>query len=476
MSSAASGRPPGRHTVLADIDSSAYHSLRQRPVTRAERYALGKSLRDRVHRGELAGWDPPPDRPDPIRLIEINHHGRQPHLIPVRVGRMAHSPYGFLRGSAVVMAEDVARLPSTGITPVVCGDSHLGNFGFFASPERDLVIDLNDFDEAHPGGWEWDLRRLVASIWVAGRQNGASEQECGEAVRSCVTSYRLELRRLADEPLFSRSFTRLDVDRLAGETAQPLADEVRRSARRARNRTSDRALPRFTQEVDGVRRIVEEPPLITRVPDREAEAVAVALDEYLLTLSTHWRRVLGGYTLLDVAHKVVGVGSVGLRAYVALLEGSSPEDVVFLQLKQARRSVLARYVHGESAWHAHQGQRVVEYQQALQTVSDPLLGWTTVDGLQYYVRQFRNMKGSIALDAMDPRALIDYAGVVGQLLAKGHARTSGASMIAGYLGRSEKVDDALCEFARRYADQTEADHAALLAAVDSGRLPIERGV
>ncbi len=476
VNSAAPGQGPNRHTVLADIDSAAYHSLRQRPVTRAERYALGKSLRKRVPRRTLAEWTPQPDRPDPVQLIEENHRGRVERLIPVRVGRMIASPYGFLRGTAVVMADDVAHLPSTGITPVVCGDSHLGNFGFYASPERDLVIDLNDFDEAHPGGWEWDLRRLVASIWVAGRFNGASEDDCGAAVRSCVSAYRLELRRLADEPLFSRSFTRLDVDRLAGETAGPLADEVRRSAARARNRTSDRALPRFTQEVDGVRRIVEEPPLISRLPDDEADALADALDDYLPTLSTHWRRVLGGYTLLDVAHKVVGVGSVGLRAYVALLEGSSPEDVVFLQLKQARRSVLARYVHGESAWHAHQGQRVVEYQQALQTVSDPLLGWTTVRGRQYYVRQFRNMKGTIPLDAMDPQALIDYTGVVGQLLAKGHARTSGASMIAGYLGRSEKVDEALSTFARRYADQTEADHAALVAAVDKGRLPVERGV
>ncbi len=466
---------PARHNVLAEIDSGAYHSLRQRPVTRAERYALGKSLRQRVPRNSLADWAPPTDRPDPVRLIEVSHQGRLPQLIPIRVGRMIASPYGFLRGTAVVMAEDVARLPSTGITPVVCGDSHLGNFGFYASPERDLVIDLNDFDEAHPGGWEWDLRRLVASMWVAGRQNAATEDDCAAAVRACVLAYRQELRRLADEPLFSRSFTRLDVDRLADEHT-PLADEVNRSAKRARNRTSDRALPRFTREVDGVRRIVEEPPLITRLPDREAEALAEALDDYLPTLSTHWRRVLGGYTLLDVAHKVVGVGSVGLRAYVALLEGSSPEDVVFLQLKQARRSVLARYVHGKSAWHAHQGQRVVEYQQALQTVSDPLLGWTTVDGLQYYVRQFRNMKGNIPLDAMDAHALIDYAGVVGQLLAKGHARTSGASMIAGYVGRSERVDDALCTFARRYADQTEADHAALVAAVDSGRLPVERGV
>jgi len=295
-------------------------------------------------------------------------------------------------------------------------------------------------------------------------------------VRSCVASYRLELRRLADLPLFTRSFVRLDVDRLTAETAGPLNEEVVRSAKRARHRTGDRALPRFTHEVAGQRKIVEEPPLITRLPAQEAEWLAQALDDYLETLPSYWRRVLGGYTLIDVAHKVVGVGSVGLRAYVALLEGSSEDDVVFLQLKQARRSVLARYVHGESAWHAHQGQRVVEYQQSLQTVSDPLLGWTTMDGLQYYVRQFRNMKGRIPLDAIDAAALSDYAGVVGQLLAKGHARTSGASMIAGYMGSSDRVDKALGTFARRYADQTEADHAALVAAVDRGLLPVERGV
>jgi uncharacterized protein (DUF2252 family) len=464
------------HVVLAEADSTAYQSLRHRPVARAERYAIGKNLRKRVPRRSLADWTPPDDRPDPVKQIMVSHEGRVDRLIPIRVGRMIASPYGFLRGTAVVMAEDVARLPTTGITPVVCGDAHLGNFGFYASPERDLVIDLNDFDEAHPGGWEWDLRRLVASIWVAGRHNGATEEQCGASTLSCIASYRQELRRLAEEPLFSRSFGRLDVDRLAAETAGPLQAEVARAAARARNRTSDRALPRFTREVDGVRKIVEEPPLITRLPEREAELLAEALDEYLLTLASHWRRMLGGYTLLDVAHKVVGVGSVGLRAYVALLEGSSAEDVVFLQLKQARRSVLARYVHGESAWHAHQGQRVVEYQQALQTVSDPLLGWTTMDGRQYYVRQFRNMKGTMPLDAIDAAALTDYAGVVGRLLAKGHARTSGASMIAGYLGSSDRVDQALCTFARRYADQTEADHAALVAAVDRGLLPVERGV
>jgi uncharacterized protein (DUF2252 family) len=255
-----------------------------------------------------------------------------------------------------------------------------------------------------------------------------------------------------------------------------LRDEIKRAAARARRRTSDRVLPKLTSERDGQRRIIADPPLITRVSEAEAEQLARGLDEYLGTLASHWRRVMGGYTLVDIAHKVVGVGSVGLRAYVALLEGSSPDDVVFLQLKQARRSVLARYVHGESAWHAHQGQRVVEYQQALQTVSDPLLGWTTVGGYQFYVRQFRNMKGSVALDSIDGAALADYAAITGHLLAKGHARTSGASMIVGYAGSSDKLDVALARFARLYADQTEADHAGLVKAANRGDVPVERGL
>ena len=321
------------------------------------------------------------DRPDPVELIKDSHMGRLDWLIPVRVARMVTSPYGFLRGTAIVMADDVPRLPATGITPVICGDAHLGNFGFYASPEGELVIDLNDFDEAHPGCWEWDLRRLVASIWVAGRENGRTEEQCHAAVLACVGAYRDEVRFLAEQPLLMRSYNRLDVGRLhETATEKSLRDEIERSAKRARSRTSDRALPRFTAEHEGERQIVEEPPLITHVSEQDAEAIAEALDDYLLTLAPHWRRVIGGYTLVDIAHKVVGVGSVGLRAYVALLEGSSPDDVVFLQLKQARRSVLAQYVHGDSAWHAHQGQRVVEYQQALQTVSDPLLGWTTVGG------------------------------------------------------------------------------------------------
>lgn len=474
VSDVAPGARP--HTVLAMAEGDAFGSLRKRPTSREERFAIGKALRKKVPRKSLGRWEPPAGRRDPLQLIRESHEGRLDELVPIRVGRMVSSPYGFLRGTAVVMAEDVAGLPATGITPVICGDAHLGNFGFYASPEGELVMDLNDFDEAHPGSWEWDLRRLVASIWVAGRANSSSEKHCADAVTSCVSAYRAEVAFLAEQPLLMRSYNRLDVKRLhESATEKTLRAEISRSAKRARSRTSDRALPRFTREHEGSRHIVDEPPLITHVSDQDSEEIAAALDEYLTTLAPHWRRVAGGYTLLDLVQKVVGVGSVGLRAYVALLEGSSADDVLFLQLKQARRSVLATYVHGDSAWHAHQGQRVVEYQQALQTVSDPLLGWTTVGERQYYVRQFRNMKGTIPLDSMDAAALSDYAGIVGHLLAKGHARTSGASMIAGYVGGSDKLDRAMARFAKAYADQTEADHEELVRAVRRGAIAATEG-
>jgi uncharacterized protein (DUF2252 family) len=468
---------PGGHVVLATADSTPYASVRGRPIPRAQRRALGKALRRTAPRESLGDWSPAPDRRDVVDQLAENHEGRIDWLVPVRVGRMVASPYGFLRGSATVMAEDLAHLPATGIMPVIGGDAHFGNFGFYASPEQQLVLDINDFDEAHPGSWEWDLRRLCASVWVAGRENGAGEDACADAVTACSAAYRDQLWQLFEQPLLSRSFQRLDLVRLhATASDESLRKEIEQAARRAMRRTSDRALPRFTQEHEGGRRIVEEPPLITRLDDDESERLAAALDDYLLTLMPHWRRVLGGYTIVDMAHKVVGVGSVGLRAFVVLCEGSSPEDVLFLQLKEARRSVVAPYVHGDSAWHAHQGQRVVEYQQALQTVSDPLLGWTTVGERQFYVRQFRNMKGTVALDGIDAPALTDYAGICGQLLAKGHARTSGASMIAGYLGKSDRADQALGRFARTYADQTERDHESLVAAVRRGKLAAETGV
>jgi uncharacterized protein (DUF2252 family) len=465
-----------RHTVLAATDAAGFASLRHAATPRAERYAMGRRLRERVPRSALAAWHPDERRADPVQQVIASNEGRVDRLVPVRIGRMAASPFAFLRGAAGVMAEDFSGLPATGITPVICGDAHLGNFGFYASPERDLVFDLNDFDEAHPGAWEWDLRRLIASVHVAGRQNGASEEQCGDAVGSCVRSYREHLSHLAGQPLLERAYERLNVDQLHRIASGAGRRALENAAARARKRTSDRALPRFTEQHDGGLRLVEEPPLITRPDAAQYERVVVALDHYLQTVRRQWAVVLGGYRLVDVAHKVVGVGSVGLRAYIALCEGSGPDDVLFLQLKQARRSIVAAYVHGDSAWHDHQGQRVVEYQQALQTVSDPLLGWTTVGERQYYVRQFRDMKGAVVVDGIDAATLADYAGVCGLLLAKGHARTSGASMIAGYLGRSDKADVALRAFARRYADQSERDHGALLAAVERGRLPCESGV
>jgi uncharacterized protein (DUF2252 family) len=475
LSNAAGPRGVQMARIRDDLDSR--RSLRHRPPSRVERFKLGRSLRQQVPRSSLGYWKAPAGRPNPVELIRDSHKGRLEWLIPIRVGRMVASPYGFLRGAAVVMAEDVAHLPASGIGLVACGDAHLGNFGFYASAEQELVIDLNDFDEAHPGAWEWDLRRLAASIWVAGRQNGCSESQCHVAVASCVAAYRHEMGALAYEPLLSRSFARFDVERLSEiRTSKSFRETIAHAVKRARSRTSDRALPRLTTKRGARRYIVDEPPLIARVPKAAANRIAVGLDDYLTTLVPHWRWALGSYALADIAHKVVGVGSVGLRAYVALLEGGSKDDVMFLQIKQARRSVLAQYVHGESARHAHQGQRVVEYQQALQTVSDPLLGWTTIDGLEYYVRQFRNMKGSIPLNAIDAAALTDYAGIVGHLLSKSHARTGRASMITGYIGSSDKLDRSLCRFARAYADQTEADHQAFVKAVSRGALPVEYGI
>src|SRR5690349_2907249 len=279
------------HVVLATADAESYASLRRRPTPRAERYALGRRLRDRVPRSSLGDWTPSDGRPDVVAQIMESHRGRVDWLIPVRVARMVASPYGFLRGTAVVMAEDLAQLPATGIQPVICGDAHLGNFGFYASPERDLVIDLNDFDEAHPGSWEWDLRRLAASIWVAGRHNSATEAQCESAVASMAFRYRQHVRWLAEQPLLGRSFEQLDVDRLHTTAKDAsLRAEILRAAAHARHRTSDRALPRFTREHQDGRRIVEEPPLITRLTDDEANQLTDALDEYLTTLPTHWRR------------------------------------------------------------------------------------------------------------------------------------------------------------------------------------------
>ena len=343
---------------------------------------MGKALRDEVPRSALGEWGRRRTAPTRSQLIEESHAGPAAGADPGPGGADGPSPYGFLRGTAVVMADDVARLPATGIMPVVCGDAHLGNFGFYASPEGELVIDLNDFDEAHPGAWEWDLRRLVASIWVAGRENGSHR---GRVRRRGARLRRGLPRRGAApgrQPLLSPRYNRLDVGRLH-ETATEKRCATRSSGprKRARNRTSDRALPRFTAATapTGSRRIVEEPPLITRLLRRRGDADrrgARRVPAHPRTaLAARARRLHAASTSRT---RSSASAAWGCARTSRCSRAAAPDDVVFLQLKQARRSVLAKYVHGDSAWHAHQGQRVVEYQQALQTVSDPLLGWTTV--------------------------------------------------------------------------------------------------
>ena len=307
--------PGSARPALELANSDPYTSVRGRPIPREQRRYLGKALRRQTPRSVLGDFDPPADRQDVVEQIERIHEGRLDRLVPLRVGRMAESPYGFLRGAAGIMAQDLARLPATGITPVISGDAHFGNFGFYASPERQLVLDINDFDEAHPGSWEWDLRRLSASVWLSGREHGADEADCEEAVAACSAAYRDQLRELFEQPLLDRSFLRLDKKQLMSlATTKSLRKRIKKASHRARGRTSDRALPRFTEDHGADRRIVEEPPLLTRLDEQEREAVAESVDRYLLTLAPHWRRVVGGYTLIDVAHKVVGVGSVGLRA------------------------------------------------------------------------------------------------------------------------------------------------------------------
>lgn len=457
---------------LAQGPDPAFTSFQIPATDRSERVKAGKALRDRAPHSELARFTVRDDRPHITDFITATHRNRLEWLLGLRVTRMAADPFGTLRGTAGLMAHDITHLPSPRIATTVCGDAHVGNIGFYRSAEGNLVIDLNDFDEAHEGYWEWDVRRLIASIYVCGRVNGASEDTCEGAVRACVEAYRDEVSFLSKQPLLWRAYNHLDIDALHDTiTEKSLKDEIKRATASARKRTSDRKLPKITGGEAETLHILEDPPLITRPKEREYAALAEALDSYLATLTPQWRRIVGGYSLVDIAHKVVGVGSVGMRAWVALVRGAHNDDVLFLQLKQATRSALAPYVHGELARHQHQGQRVVEYQQQLQTVSDPLLGWASAGGHQYYVRQWRNMKGSVPLDTMTPEALRDYSRIAGHLLAKGHARTSGASVISGYLGKSDSPVDAFARWAQAAADQTEADHAALTKAIHKGQLP-----
>src|SRR5215213_6452685 len=448
----------------------------QEAASYQRRHERGRAARQVVPRGSHAEWEPAPDRPDPVDLLEAQARDRIPDLLPIRYARMMASPFAFMRGSAIVMANDLASTPKSGIQSQVCGDAHLSNFGLYASPERALLFDLNDFDETLPGPWEWDVKRLAASFVVAGRDNGFDAADCREAAHASVASYRQRMAEFSEMGELEVWYSRVGEQEIRGlfsdaKTKKKTTKKIDKNVRKARGRDSLQALSKLTRVIDGRRMIDDDPPLLVRVPDGDELRVQVyaILESYKRTLQDDRRHLLDRYRFVDVARKVVGVGSVGTRAYVVLLEGRDQDDPLFLQVKEASASVLEGYV--KSNTHEHHGHRVVAGQRLMQAASDIFLGWFRgTGGRDFYWRQLKDMKGSANLENMLPDELALYAGICGWALARAHARSGDRVQIAAYLGKSERFDRAVADFAVAYADQNEQDYAALSAAVGSGRI------
>ncbi|KQX09565.1 hypothetical protein ASC82_27105 [Streptomyces sp. Root431] len=442
----------------------------------------GKELRGRVPRSAHDRPALAADRPDAVRAVEESSRGRVPELAPIRVGRMAASPFAFLRGSAGLMAQDLVTTPVTGISAQLCGDAHAANFGLYGDARGRLVMDLNDFDETIVGPWEWDLKRLVTSLVLAGREVGASEEVCRAAAFDTVGAYRRTMRLLARLPALDAWNAIADEELVSHTDARDLLGTLEKVSAKARNNTSARFAARSTEAVTdtegGGRRFVDAPPVLRRVPDGEAAAVAASLGAYLETVSEDRRPLLARYAVHDVAFRVVGTGSVGTRSYVVLLLDHRGEPLV-LQVKEARPSVLLPYLPAVGFTvpdPGHEGRRVVLGQKRMQVVSDHLLGWATVEGRPFQVRQFRNRKGSVDPAALTVDQVDDYGRMTGALLARAHAHSADPRLIAGYCGKNEELDEAVASFAVTYADRTTADHADLLAAVRAGRIAAELGV
>ncbi|MGP3998536.1 DUF2252 domain-containing protein [Streptomyces sp. 8N706] len=442
----------------------------------------GKALRDRVPRAAHSELVLGAGRPDAVTAVEESNAGRLPELTPIRVGRMAESPFAFLRGSAGLMAYDLAGTPATGIGAQICGDAHAGNYGLYGDHLGNLVMDINDFDETVHGPWEWDLKRLAASLVLAGRVAGADEDTCREAAQDAAGAYRRTIRLLAKLPVLDAWNAIADEELVSHTDARDLIGTLQRVSEKARRNTSARFAAKSTEVLaDGRRRFTDSPPVLRRVPDAEASAVASALAGYLQTLPEDRLPLIGRYAVHDVAFRVVGTGSVGLRSYVVLLLDHRGEPLV-LQVKEARPSALLPHVTKagfeveDAVRSGHEGRRVVLGQKRIQVVSDILLGWTTVEGRPYQVRQFRNRKGSVDPAALAADQLDDYGRMTGALLARAHTHTADPRLIAGYCGKGEALDEAVAAFAVAYADRTEADHAELVAAVRSGRIAAETGV
>jgi uncharacterized protein (DUF2252 family) len=459
----------------------------QNPSSPAERAALGKAARSAAPRSSHGKWTPAADRPDPVELLESQATTRVGQLVPLRYGRMLVSPFTFYRGAAAVMASDLAETPRSGFEVQLCGDAHLSNFGAFASPERELLFDLNDFDETLPGPWEWDVMRLAASFSVAGRERGFKRRQRLRIVATLAAEYRQAMRRMAGLGNLEVWYTKMDVQAVTkGWAAAAGEKEVaafNRNLAKTRAKDRMRALSKLTREVDGKLRIVSEPPLIVPIDelveehaDVEAGVLKIIAD-YRATLPEDRRVLLDGYRFVDAALKVVGVGSVGTRAWIVLMLGRDGGDPLFLQAKEAQRSVLGPYAK-PSAF-KNQGERVVQGQRLTQAASDILLGWVKAKGIDgeqrdFYVRQLWDQKGSAQVERMDPRALAAYAQICGTTLAHAHARSGDRVAIAAYLGKGETFDKAIAAFAETYADQNERDYAALQAAADEGRIEVEK--
>ncbi|MEU1007141.1 DUF2252 domain-containing protein [Streptomyces sp. NPDC005890] len=439
----------------------------------------GKALRRSVPRSAHGALDLDAARPDAVSAVAESNAGRIPELTPLRVGRMAATPFAFLRGAAGLMAYDLARTPTTRIGTQICGDAHAANFGLYGDARGDLVIDLNDFDETVHGPWEWDLKRLAASLVLAGREAGADEDTCRAAARDAAGAYRRTLRLLAKLPVLDAWNAIADEELVSHTDAHDLLGTLQRVSEKARANTSGRFAAKSTEAApDGGRRFVPAPPVLRRVPDAEAAAVAASLEAYVDTLGEDRHPLLARYAVHDVAFRVVGTGSVGTRSYVVLLLDHRGEPLV-LQVKEARPSALVPHLLTagfEAPAVPHEGRRVVLGQKRMQVVSDTLLGWTTVEGRPYQVRQFRNRKGSVDPAALAADQIDDYGRMTGALLARAHSHSADPRLIAGYCGKNEELDEAIAAFAVAYADRTEADHAGLIAGIRAGRIEAEPGV
>ncbi len=438
-----------------------------------QRRQAGRALRRSVPRGDHASWVPAPDRPDPLELLAENNRPRLPDLVPVRYGRMLASPFAFLRGSAVIMADDLARTPDTGLRVQACGDAHLGNFGVFATPERNLVFDVNDFDETLPGPWEWDVKRLAVSVVLAGRNLRIAAPDVTQVVRGTVRAYRDRMTELGAMGPLEVWYDRVDVAAVLEIARQERAKDLQRQLRvsKIRQHTSLQALPKLTEQANGTIKIIDDPPLIGHL-DPEVFDGETLIEAYARSLPPDRRPLLERYRVLDTARKVVGVGSVGTRCYLSLLTDSDLRSPMFLQLKEALQAVLVPYA-GKSEFE-HQGQRVVVGQRLMQAASDMFLGWASYRGHDYYVRQYRDMKRSVNLDVMTLGGFAGYAQVCGRTLARAHARSGDAATISGYLGSGTAFDQAIASFADTYAEQVSRDYDALVTAARSGAVPVVR--